>query len=78
MTDLIFIKIYYLKIKILNLYTKEIKVMFSIQGLIIIFILGYGSGRVITLIQEDIKRNKANKEVDDYYRSLGVWKEGTN
>ena len=52
--------------------------MFSIQGLIIIFILGYGSGRLITLIQEDIKRNKANKEVDDYYKSLGVWKDGTN
>ena len=52
--------------------------MLSLQGLLIIFILGYGSGRVITLIQEDLKRNKANKEVDDYYRSLGVWKEGTS
>ena len=52
--------------------------MFSIKGLIIIFILGYGSGRIISLIQEDLKRNKANKEVDDYYKSLGVWKEGTN
>ena len=51
--------------------------MFSLQGLLIIFILGYGSGRIITLIQEDLKRNKTNKEIDDYYRSLGVWKEGT-
>ena len=52
--------------------------MFSIQGLIIIFILGYGSGRIITLIQEDIKRNKANKEIDDYFKSIRAWKEGTN
>jgi hypothetical protein len=51
--------------------------MLSVQGLLLIFILGYGAGRLITLIQEDIKRNKANKEIDDYYRSLGVWKEGT-
>jgi hypothetical protein len=63
---------------VLNLYTKEIKKMFSIQGLIIIFILGYGSGRLITLIQEDLKRNKANKEINNYYKSIGVWKEGTN
>ncbi len=52
--------------------------MFSLQGLLIIFILGYGSGRLITLIQEDIKRNKANKEINNYYKSIGVWKEGTN
>ena len=39
------------------------------------FILGYLIGRLITELQIDRKRNKLNKEVMNYYKQLGIYKD---
>ena len=49
--------------------------MLSVQGLLIVFILGYLIGRLITELQTDRKRNKLNKEVMSYYKDLGIYKD---
>jgi len=49
--------------------------MLSPLGLLIIFILGYLIGRLITELQTDRKRNKLNKEVMNYYKDLGIYKD---
>lgn len=49
--------------------------MLSPQGLLIVFILGYLIGRLITQLQTDRKRNKLNKEVMNYYKDLGIYKD---
>ena len=49
--------------------------MLSVQGLLIVFILGYLIGRLITELQTDRKRNKLNKEVMNYYKDLGIYKD---
>ncbi len=49
--------------------------MLSPQGLLIVFILGYLIGRTMTQIQTDRKRNKLNKEVMNYYKDLGIYKD---
>ena len=42
------------------------------------FILGYLIGRLITELQTDRKRNKLNKEVMNYYKDLGIYKDYHN
>jgi len=49
--------------------------MLSLQGLLIVFILGYLIGRLITQLQTDRKTNKLNKEVMNYYKDLGIYKD---
>ena len=49
--------------------------MLSPPGLLIVFILGYLIGRLITELQTDRKRNKLNKEVMNYYKDLGIYKD---
>ena len=49
--------------------------MLSVQGLLIVFILGYLIGRLITQLQTDRKQNKLNKEVMNYYKELGIYKD---
>jgi len=49
--------------------------MLSPQGLLIVFILGYLIGRLITQLQTDRKTNKLNKQVMNYYKDLGIYKD---
>jgi len=49
--------------------------MLSVQGLLIVFILGYLIGRLITQLQTDRKTNKLNKQVMNYYKDLGIYKD---
>ena len=49
--------------------------MLSVQGLLLVFVLGYLIGRTMTQIQTDRKRNKLNKEVMNYYKDLGIYKD---
>ena len=49
--------------------------MLSPYGLLIMFILGYLIGRLITELQTERKRNKLNKEVMNYYKDLGIYKD---
>jgi|TARA_A100001391_G_C4822092_1_gene211639 hypothetical protein len=49
--------------------------MLSPLGLLMMFILGYLIGRLITELQTDRKRNKLNKEVMNYYKDLGIYKD---
>jgi hypothetical protein len=49
--------------------------MLSPQGLLIMFILGYLIGRLITQLQTDRKTNKLNKQVMNYYKDLGIYKD---
>jgi hypothetical protein len=49
--------------------------MLSPFGLLMMFILGYLIGRLITELQTDRKRNKLNKEVMNYYKNLGIYKD---
>jgi hypothetical protein len=49
--------------------------MLSVQGLLIMFILGYLIGRLITQLQTDRKTNKLNKQVMNYYKDLGIYKD---
>jgi len=49
--------------------------MLSVQGLLIVFILGYLIGRLITELQTDRKQNKLNKQVMNYYKDLGIYKD---
>ena len=39
------------------------------------FILGYLIGRLITELQTTRKQNKLNKEVMNYYKDLGIYKD---
>lgn len=39
------------------------------------FVLGYFLGRLITQLQTDRKQNKLNKEVMNYYKDLGIYKD---
>jgi membrane protein YqaA with SNARE-associated domain len=49
--------------------------MLSVQGLLIMFILGYLIGRLITELQTNRKTNKLNKQVMNYYKDLGIYKD---
>ena len=49
--------------------------MLSPFGLLMMFILGYLIGRLITELQTERKRNKLNKEVMNYYKDLGIYKD---
>ena len=49
--------------------------MLSPLGLLMMFILGYLIGRLITELQTERKRNKLNKEVMNYYKDLGIYKD---
>ena len=49
--------------------------MLSPIGLVIMFVLGYFLGRLITQLQTDRKQNKLNKEVMNYYKDLGIYKD---
>lgn len=49
--------------------------MLSLTGLAIMFVLGYFLGRLITQLQTDRKQNKLNKEVMNYYKDLGIYKD---
>ena len=49
--------------------------MLSPLGLLMMFILGYLIGRLITQLQTDRKQNKLNKEVMNYYKDLGIYKD---
>ena len=46
--------------------------MLSPLGLLMMFILGYLIGRLITELQTDRKRNKLDQEVIQNYKNLGV------
>ena len=54
---------------------KKGKTMFSPLGLLMMFILGYLIGRLITELQTERKRNKLNKQVMNYYKDLGIYKD---
>ena len=54
---------------------KKGKTMLSPLGLLMMFILGYLIGRLITELQTDRKRNKLNKQVMNYYKDLGIYKD---
>ena len=49
--------------------------MLSPTGLVIMFVLGYFLGRLITQLQTDRKTNKLNKQVMNYYKDLGIYKD---
>ncbi len=49
--------------------------MLSPLGLLMMFILGYLIGRLITQLQTDRKQNKLNKQVMNYYKDLGIYKD---
>ena len=49
--------------------------MLSPLGLLMMFILGYLIGRLITELQTERKRNKLNKQVMNYYKDLGIYKD---
>ena len=49
--------------------------MLSLQGLLLVFVLGYLIGYTITQLQTDRKQNKLNKEVMNYYKDLGIYKD---
>ena len=49
--------------------------MLSPFGLLMMFILGYLIGRLITELQTERKRNKLNKKVMNYYKDLGIYKD---
>ena len=49
--------------------------MLSPSGLLMMFILGYLIGRLITELQTERKRNKLNKKVMNYYKDLGIYKD---